>query len=108
MQEWNFVWKEKLGCCSRRQYENSERHDSARDLCEWRRRLFRSFRFSRNDGRQWNSQFPADGLTPLDFRQAIAHFVLERDRILRPVFRIFAQEVHEQIVQHFWRPAQFG
>ena len=108
MKERNFVRKEKFGRYCRRQDENSERHDSTQNLGERCCRFFRLFGLSGNDRGQWNSQLAADGLTPLDFRQAITHLVLECDRILRPVLRIFAQQVHEQIVQHLGRPAQFG
>ena len=105
MEEWNFVRKEKFRCRCRRQDENSECDESTEHLSKRRCRLFR---FLWNDRRQRNSQLATDGLTPFDFAQAIAHLLLERDWILRPVFRIFAEQVDEEIVQHFWRTAQFG
>src|SRR5213079_1518461 len=77
MKERNFVRKEKFGRYCRRQDENSERHDSTQNLGERCCRFFRLFGLSGNDRGQWNSQLAADGLTPLDFRQAITHLVLE-------------------------------
>src|SRR5713101_3825262 len=88
--------------------QNSDREESAQHLRQWRFRFSRFFRFFRNHRCQRNSQTAANGLTALDFCQAVPEFTFECDRVLRTVLWIFAQHVHEQIPQRSWRPSQFG
>ena len=100
----NFVGKEifSAGCCGQKQNNNGR--ESTEHLRN-RRRVLGRFRFSRHDRGQRNPQFATDRLTSLDLGQALAHFFFERDRILRPIVRIFAQEINEQIVQRLRRAA---
>jgi len=69
--------------------------------------LFRPFWFPWYDTGQRNSQFATNRLTPFNFIEALAHFLFERDRVLRPVLRIFAQKMQQQIMQYLGRSAQF-
>ena len=102
----NFIVKEIFGGCGAGDQENSDGANAAQHLSERTRWPLR-FPFSGDYRSKRKPKLAPKRLPSLDFLQAIEHLFFERDRIVRTVIWIFAQQRHQQIVQRFRRSSEF-